>query len=97
MASSKLPPEFDILARVADAQEENSRELFEYALAMELVKDGKMEVVERRMVNMRENVTLKTAAGQTFMLLAPDIIPELLDQMREMVREVMDEEKGGPA
>ena len=95
MAGSKLPPEFDILSRVADAQEANARELFEYALAMELVKDGRAEVVERRMVNMRENVTFKTAAGMTFMLLEPDIIPELLSQMGEMVREVMDEEKGG--
>jgi hypothetical protein len=93
MASSTLPPEFDILSRIADAQEPSSRELFQYALALLMVEDGKAEIVERRMMNMRERVTLRTAAGETFTLLAPDVIEELLAQSREIVREVLDEEK----
>lgn len=97
MVHSKLPPEFEMLSRIADAQEPNALELFQYALAMLMVEEGKAEIVERRMVNMREQVTLKTTTGQTFSLLTPDVIEELLAQMIEMAREVLDEEKGRTA
>ncbi len=95
MPESDLPPEFEVLSRLVDAQEPNARELFQYALALLMVKDGKAEITEERTVSMREQLTLRTVAGDTFTLLKPDISDELLAQMQDMVREIMDEERSG--
>ena len=86
-----LPPEFEILGRIADAEEPNVRELFQYALTMELVEGGKAKIVQQRTVGMREQLELRTAAGDAFTIVKPDISNVLLEQMREMVREVMEE------
>jgi hypothetical protein len=91
MNNMNLPPEFEILARIADAEEPNVRELFQYALTMELVEDGKAKIVQQRTVGMREHLELRTAAGDAFTIVKPDISNVLLEQMREMVREVMEE------
>ena len=92
MDRSGLPPEFAILSRIVDAQEPNVREIFQYALTMLLVEDGKAEIVNQHAVGMREHLTLKTTAGDTFTIVKPDISGELLAQMRELVREALDEE-----
>ena len=93
MQASDLP-EFQILSRIADAEEPNVRELFEYALTMVMVQDGKAKLVGQHTVGMREHLELRTAAGDAFTIVKPDISDELLAQMREMVREVLDEERG---
>jgi hypothetical protein len=94
MSESSLPPEFKVLSRLVDAQEPNVRELYQYALALLMVEDGKAEITEQRTVSMREHLTLRTVAGDTFTIVKPDIRAELLAQMQEMVREVLDEERG---
>jgi hypothetical protein len=91
MNNMNLPPEFEILARIADAEEPNVRELFQYALTMILVEDGKATIVQQRTVGMREHLELLTSAGDAFTVVKPDISSVLLEQMREMVREVMEE------
>ena len=93
MPGSSLPPEFEILSRIADAEEANVRELFQYALTMELIDSGKAKLVEKREVGMRQQLTLRTSAGDTFVVLKPDIRDELLAQMREMVREALEEDR----
>ena len=92
MPASNLPPEFEILSRIADAQEPNVRELFQYALTMLLVEDGKAKILQQHAVGMREHLELRTNAGVAFTIVKPDISAELLVQMQEMVREILDEE-----
>lgn len=41
MPKSGLPTEFDSLSRLVDAQEPNVREMFQYALVLLMVEDGK--------------------------------------------------------
>ena len=94
MPDSGLPPDFEVLSRLVDAQEPAVRELFQYALALLMVEDGKAEITEQRTVSMREQLTLRTVAGDTFTIVKPDISDELLAQMQEMVRELLDEERG---
>ena len=58
-----------------------------------LVEDGKVEIVEQWTVSMRELLTVRTVAGYTLTLLKPDVHAELLVQMQEMVRDVLDDER----
>jgi hypothetical protein len=60
---------------------------------MLMVEDGKAEIVKQHAVGMREHLTLRTVAGHTFTIVKPDIREELLAQMRELVREALDEER----
>ncbi len=94
MPESNLPPEFEVLSRLVDAQEPNVCDLFQHALALWMVEDGKAEITEQRTVSMREQLTLRTVASDTFTLLKPDISDELLAQMQEIVRELLDAEQG---
>jgi len=42
---------------------------------------------------MRQHLELRTIAGVAFTIVKPDIGDELLAQMREMVREILDDDK----
>ncbi len=95
LQTSDLPPKFAVLSRVVGAQEDNAREMFQYALALIMVEDGEAKITDQRTVSMREQLTLRTVEGETFTILKPDIRDELLAQLKEMVREVLDEERGG--
>ncbi len=66
----------------------------QYALALLMVKDGKAEIIEQRTVGIREQLTVRTVPSDTFTLVKPDISDALLAQMREMVQEVLEEERG---
>ena len=88
-----LPPEFDIFSRLAEAQEKNVRELFQYSLTQVLLEDHKAEVLEQRTSGMRAGCSVKTAAGHFYSLFVPEIRDELLEQVRGMVREAMEESK----
>ena len=95
MQAADLPPEFEMLSRIIDAQAPNVRELFQYVLTMLLVEEGKAEIVERHTIDLREHLTLRTVAGDSFTIVKPDVSDELLTKMREMAREILDEDRGG--
>jgi hypothetical protein len=69
------------------------RELFQYARTMLLVEDGKAEIVERHTIDAREHLTLRTVAGDVFTIVKPHASEELLGVMRELAREILDEDR----
>jgi hypothetical protein len=89
---SSIPPELEMLSRIIDAQSPAVRELFQYALIMLMVENGKAAVIDRRVIDAREYLTFKTSADESFTIVKPEVSPELLERMREMAREVLRED-----
>ncbi len=58
MIASDLPPDLSMHTRVVDRQSPTAWELFQYALVLMLIEDGKAETVVRRTVDAREWVTV---------------------------------------
>jgi len=94
MNSPHLSPELEMFARIFDGQSPQVRELFQYALVMLSVEDGRAEVIERQTIDLREHLTFKTVAGDLFTLVKPDVSAELLAHMIELAREVLREGSG---
>ncbi len=67
--NSSLPPELEMFAHILDGQAPSVRELFQYALRMLMVENGKAEVVERHVIDLREHLTFKTVAGEVFTII----------------------------
>ena len=93
---TNLPPALEMFSRIVDGQPPNVHELFHYALAMLLVENHKAEVIERRTIDLREYLTLRTVAGELFTIVKPDTSDELLEQLTIMARAVLREENGDP-
>ena len=93
MQIDKLPPEFEMLSRVVDAQPEDVRELFHYALTMLMVEDGKAKIIERHHVDNLEYLTIETLAGDVFEILTPQVSEDLLDKMRALARGIMEQDR----
>jgi hypothetical protein len=90
--SDSIPPELEMLSRIVDGQAPAVRELFQYALVMLLTESGKASLVERHVIDLREHLTFRTIAGETFTLIKPAVDQALLDHMMELAREVLKEE-----
>jgi hypothetical protein len=60
---------------------------------MLMVEDGKADIVERHTIDAREHLTLRTVAGDTFTIVKPYVSEELLGEMRELAREILDEDR----
>jgi hypothetical protein len=97
MTASDLPPDLAMLARVVDRQSPATRELFQYALVLMLIEDGKAEIVERRRVDRREWVTVRTVAGELFSIAKPDESDEMLETLKVLAREILDAERDNPS
>ena len=92
---SLLPPELDAVAALFDAQPASVRDLFQYALAMLMVADGKAVVVgQHSWADGRAHFEFTTVAGDAFEVAKPEVSDELLQQMMEMAREVLAEDEG---
>ncbi len=85
-----------MLARVMDQQSPAARELFHYALVLMLIGDGKAEIIERRTVDAREWVTVRTVAGELFSIIKPDESDEMLETLKVLAREILNAERGHP-
>ncbi len=97
MTESDLPPDLAMLARVVDRQSPAARELIHYALVLLLIEDGKAEIVERRTVDRREWVTVRTIAGEVFSLVKPDESDDMLDTLKVLAREILNAERDHPS
>ena len=82
-----------MLSRVVDAQPEDVRELFHYALTMLMVEDGKAKIIERHHVDNLEYLTIETLAGDVFEILTPQVSEDLLDKMRALARGIMEQDR----
>ncbi len=58
---------------------------------MLLVEDGKANIVERRTIDGRECIYIRTVAGELFSVVKPDVDEDALAHLREMAREVLRE------
>src|SRR5512135_156497 len=94
MTQPTLPPDLALLARVVDAEPPDVQELFQYALTMLLIEDGKAQVVERRKIDCREWLTVLTVAGDLFDIVKPDVCDERLAKLQEMARAVLQDDGG---
>jgi hypothetical protein len=90
-----LPPALQSLAHLLDAQPEDVRELFQYALVMLMVEDGKAEITERHHVDNLEYLTIKTTAGDVFEILTPQVSDERLQQVEMLASEILRQDRGG--
>ncbi len=68
-----LPPQFAALSQIIDAQPPEMQELFQYALAMLLVEDGKASIVERRTIDGREWIYILTTGHELFGVVEPEV------------------------
>lgn len=86
-----------MLASVADRQSPAARERFHYALVLLLIEDGKAEIVERRTVDAREWVTVRTIAGELFSIVKPDESDDMLETLKVLAREILNAERAHPS
>lgn len=94
MSQSKdLPRDLQNFADALDAQTEDVRELIHYALVMLLVEDGKAEIIDRRIVDGREELTIRTIAIEIFTIMKPTLSEELLEELRRGALAIMREDK----
>jgi hypothetical protein len=92
--SSKLPSELALVAQLIDAQPPDVQELFQYALVMLMVQDGKAEIIEHKTTD-REYLTVRTIAGELFSLAKPDVGEDQLKGIEQMVQEVLEADSRG--
>lgn len=85
--SLNLPKELQDLAEMIDRQPASVRELFQYALVMLMVEDGKAEIIETKEVEGRTELTIRTRAIEIFQIMKPEASEELLARMNELARE----------
>ncbi len=95
MSSATLPPDLAVLAGLVDARPPEMREVFHYAVVMLLVEDGKATIVERRTIDARECIYIRTSAGELFSMVKPDVGEEALAHLRELAREALCEGRTG--
>ncbi len=93
MPELTLPPDLALLAHIVDAQPPDVQALFQYGMTMLLIEDGKAQIVERRKIDHREWLTVRTVTGEVFEIVKPDVSEERLAQLRDMAREVLDDER----
>ena len=67
-SSGKLPPDLLAVGKLIELQPPDVRELFQYALAMVMVEQGKARILERHATEAGELYTLSTAGGETIYL-----------------------------
>src|SRR5437588_12641744 len=97
MASSagKLPPDLEAVGKLIELQPPDVRELFQYALAMVMVEQGKGRILERHATDDGEVYTLSTADGQMISMPKPKVKDEYIKRLMEAVREIIAEDDQG--
>jgi hypothetical protein len=95
LQTNGIPPELEMFSRLVDGQPPDVRELFQYALTMLMVEDGKAEIVEQHTLDAREHLTLRTVGGDSFTIIKPFVSEELLAKMRTTAREILDADRSG--
>jgi hypothetical protein len=100
---TQLPPELDAFASILDAQPAPVREAFQYCLCLLMVEAGKMRLVEKRssepaLAGRPENgrvCVVETSVGDRFSVLEPKMSEESRAALVDVLREILEERKGG--
>ena len=86
-----LPPELAAFASLLDAQPAPVREIFHYCLALAMVEAGKARLIGQEPGEAGAVCTFETATGEQISLARPAMTEEMEAEVREMLREILDE------
>src|SRR5438105_11821289 len=92
-SSGKLPPDLEAVGKLIELQSPDVRELFQYALAMVMVEQGKARILERHATEAGELYTLSTAGGETISIPKPQVRDEYIERLMQAVREIIAEDR----
>jgi len=90
--TSDLPPELQAFARLLDTQPSEVQEAFQFLLATAMQEAGVFELLNVAEVDGRWHYTFRSAAGEVFSVVRPEISKETERKVREEVREILREE-----
>jgi len=79
-------------ASLLDAQPSEVQEAFQFLLATAMHEAGKFELLNLAEVDGRWHYTFKSSAGEVFSVVRPEMDKQTERQVREMVREILEEE-----
>ncbi len=91
--TTDLPPELSALASLIDAQPAPVREAFRYCLALAMVEAGKARLVGQEPGEAGAVRTFETVARDRFSLARPAMSKEVEEEVKEMLREILEEEE----
>ena len=86
-----LPPDFSAIASLLDAQPEPVRAMYHYCLALAMVEAGKARLLGQEPGEAGAVCTFETATGEQLSLARPAMTEEMEAEVREMLREILDE------
>ncbi len=86
-----VPQDFSAVASLLDAQPEPVRAMFHYCLAMAMVEAGKARLIGQEPGETGAVCTFETATGEQISLARPAMTEEMEVEVREMLREILDE------
>jgi len=87
-----LPPEMQAFARLIDAQPLAVQEAFQFCLAIAMQEAGKFELIGVTQVGDRIHYAFRSIAGDVFTVVRPKISKEVERNLREELREILQEE-----
>ncbi len=61
-----------------------------------MIEDGKAGIIERRIIDGREWLTVRTVAGDLFSIVKPDESDEMLETLTMLAREILNAERAKP-
>lgn len=89
-----LPPELQVLAALLDAQPGHVQAVFQYCLALLMVEGGKASLIATTPGESGAICTFQTVASDVFSLNKPPLSAEDEAAVREVLRQILDEEGG---
>ncbi len=89
-----LPPDFSAIASLLDAQPEPVRAMYHYCLALAMVEAGRARLLGQEPGEAGAVCTFETATGEQISLARPAMTEEMEAEVREMLREILDEGGG---
>ena len=87
-----LPPDFSAIASLLDAQPEPVRAMYHYCLALAMVEAGRARLLGQEPGEAGAVCTFETATGEQISLARPAMTEEMEAEVREMLREILDDE-----
>ena len=89
--TNNLPPELHAFVSLLDTQPPEVQEAFQFLLATAMHEAGKFEFLNVAEVDGRWHYTFR-GAGEVFSVVRPEMSKETERQVREEVREILEEE-----
>lgn len=88
-----LPPEFEPILKLIQAQPENVRELFHYAIVLMMIDDERAHVFGTYLEDSKTLCRVRTITGEEFVIVKPDLTEETEQTLLEQVRKIVVEDR----